>query len=157
MSRLNTKQRNLTERLRTQIVSGRLGPGSRLPTREQLGSRFRASTHTVQRAMDDLLREGFIRSQGTLGTFVAEHPPHLCEYALVFPFRPNTRRFWSRFFATLQQVALAMQDERCRITCYYGSEGLGAAGEPPRENPQLARAIHEKRVAGVVFCSPPYA
>ena len=81
----------VADRLREAIVTGRWLPGTRLPTRRELGATFDCSTITLQMAMDMLASERFIRSDGRHGTFVAERPPHLTDIAVVFPRRPSRR------------------------------------------------------------------
>src|SRR5690242_16268161 len=80
-----TKHRLILNQMRDQILSGHLKPGERLPTRRQIEQQFAAGPVTVQRALDRLARDGFVVAQGRRGTFVAQRPPHLSQYALVFP------------------------------------------------------------------------
>ena len=80
-----TTRTALLDVIRTQIVSGKFSPGSRLPTRAALVKRYRTTPVTVQRVFDTLAKEGFIVARGRAGTFVAEQPPHLANYVLFFP------------------------------------------------------------------------
>ena len=56
----HVKHTGITDVLRREILEGMLKPGDRLPTRVLLEKSFSASSVTVQRAMDSLLRDGFI-------------------------------------------------------------------------------------------------
>src|SRR5947208_1645303 len=94
------KQRLILAHLHQRIVSGDLGPLSRLPTRRDLAEKFDASPVTVQLAFDQLTRSGFIESRGGKGTFVVANPPHLSHYALVFPLLPGDAE-WSRIWTAL--------------------------------------------------------
>lgn len=60
----------LYERIRDDIVEGRLAPGSRLPGKRSLANHLGASTNTVMRAYDTLLAEGFLCAQERRGYFV---------------------------------------------------------------------------------------
>lgn len=86
----------IEQELRQRIRDGRYAPGSRLPLRREFLREFGASPLTLQRAMDRLAEQGFIRAQGTRGTFVAPRLPNRSCYALVFPGdpEPNGNRHW---------------------------------------------------------------
>src|SRR5690349_14502707 len=82
------KRREIVGALRRDLIDGRYAPGSRLPTRAALIDRFDASAMTVQHAVDRLKRDGFVVARGRLGTFVADFPPHLHRYGLIFSSNP---------------------------------------------------------------------
>lgn len=82
-----TKLARLIEGLQSQISSGRLCPGDRLPTTTQLRQQFGASATTVRYAITYLKAEGLIVGRQGDGVFVAqdgrrrrpEVQPRLCE------------------------------------------------------------------------------
>jgi GntR family histidine utilization transcriptional repressor len=58
-----------------QIENGKMKPGDKVPSENQLAESFSVSRMTARRALSDLVAEGILlRSQG-LGTFVADHRP----------------------------------------------------------------------------------
>jgi len=60
------------EHIRARIASGEFGPGARVPSENELVSRFGLSRMTVNRALRELQSEGLVdRSQG-VGTFAAQ-------------------------------------------------------------------------------------
>ncbi len=61
----------IQESLRTQIASGRLGEGDRLPSESELAEKFETTRGTVRQAMAQLSFEGIIVRRMGLGTFVA--------------------------------------------------------------------------------------
>lgn len=65
----------LYEEFRAAILDGRLEPGSRLPSRNELARSHRVSSRTVAKAFDRLLRDGFVDSRVGLGTYVVGAPP----------------------------------------------------------------------------------
>ncbi len=71
----HTTKTSIADSLRRGIVGGEFPSGSRLPNRRQLAERFGASSVTVQRAMERLVRDGFVYADGPNGTFVTPHPP----------------------------------------------------------------------------------
>lgn len=68
------------EQLRAQLAlmvsSGRLRPGSRLPTVRGLAATLELSNGTVARAYRELETQGIIAGRGRRGTFVADAPPN---------------------------------------------------------------------------------
>lgn len=62
----------VAEVLREQIQSGRLRPGERLPSEEELCKLFRVSRTTLRAALGILASEGLIRREQGRGTYVTE-------------------------------------------------------------------------------------
>lgn len=150
--RLRPQQNRVIELLRTEIVTGALAPGMRVPPRRELAEQFSVSLLTVQQAVDRLAREGFVEARGRLGTFVAERPPHLMNYAIVFDHLPNERSF-PRFFTAVAREAHGFDDEDRKITPWYGVQ--------PRMDcdafRRLCGLVRDHRVAGLIFPAPPHA
>ena len=143
--------------MRRRIVEGRLAPGARIPTRPELESEFGASRHTVQHAIDQLRREGFVRVAGRQATYVVSHPPHLYHYALVFNSRPgHDFSGWSRFFRALvteaQQQAGVLGESR-HISVHYGVENHADNAEFQK----LAAMVRDGRLAGLILPEHPGA
>lgn len=61
----------LREALLALIREGQLQEGNLIPTEREIGERFQVSRITVRRAIDELVREGYLISQQGKGTFVA--------------------------------------------------------------------------------------
>src|SRR5262245_29184268 len=105
----DAKHRLIAEQIRRRIVTGELLPGQRLPTRRELNTRFGAGPMTVQRALDRLLRDGFVVAAGRRGTFVSPQPPHLSHFALsMYTLYPQQ----SLQLRALLQAAVEVQQER---------------------------------------------
>ena len=62
----------LISRIKQGIVSGDLPPGSRLPSVRDLATEAGVNPNTMQRALQELEREGMVFSQRTAGRFVTE-------------------------------------------------------------------------------------
>jgi len=58
--------------IREDILSGKLAPGEKLPSKRSLSQHLEVSKITVEAAYDQLLSEGFIRSKEKVGYFVEE-------------------------------------------------------------------------------------
>lgn len=69
----------LFDQLRSQIIegirSGRLAPGTRLPTVRELASELSMAVNTVARAYRELESAGILETRGRFGTFVARTDP----------------------------------------------------------------------------------
>jgi GntR family transcriptional regulator/MocR family aminotransferase len=65
----------IAERVRADIASGQLGPGSRLPTIRALAAELGVNRDTVALAYDELSREGLVEATVGRGTFVRESVP----------------------------------------------------------------------------------
>ena len=62
----------LIYQMKSAIASGRLLPGDRLASVRDMALEARVNPNTMQRAMSELEREGFVYSQRTSGRFVTE-------------------------------------------------------------------------------------
>src|SRR5262252_1459630 len=62
----------IVDGIKREISSGRLAPGSALPSFRTLAEDLLVSLITVKRAYEELEREGIIYRRQGLGTFVAE-------------------------------------------------------------------------------------
>jgi GntR family transcriptional regulator / MocR family aminotransferase len=67
-------QQQLFEQLRDLIVSGRLQPGSRMPSSRMMAEQFAISRMTVLLTYERLIAEGFLETRPAAGTFVAQTP-----------------------------------------------------------------------------------
>jgi DNA-binding LacI/PurR family transcriptional regulator len=151
MPRRFVRQETIAARFRDQIVDGQLPPGSRLPTRAELERKFRTSIVTVQRALAKLTEEGFVEARGRNGTFVVEHPPHRCHYALVFPSyegHPSWGRYWTALDREAKRLPAA---QHRRIVSFYNINGHVDLNDYRR----LLEFYETRRLAGLIFVTPP--
>jgi GntR family transcriptional regulator len=68
------KYRQIAEDLRTAMLNGRYEVGDRLPTKAELQETWGVALNTVDRAYEELRREGLVRTEHGAGTFVAKKP-----------------------------------------------------------------------------------
>jgi len=66
--------RRIVDELRTEILSGRRAPGTRMPSENELAIRYRTSRPTVRRAIALLSADGLLVAQQGRGTFVRSAP-----------------------------------------------------------------------------------
>lgn len=143
----------IVAQLRSEIVGGTLMPGAQLPTRVELKERFGTTSVTVQRALDRLMREEFVYANGRRGTYVADSPPHLSRYALIFPTRPSMPHEWRRFWSALSNEAMAIQQGHpTHQLPIYHEVNHHLDGQ---DYHRLLQDVRTHRVAGLIFASPP--
>src|SRR4051812_3035072 len=65
----------IVDQVRRLIALGALRPGDRLPAVRDLAAQCRINRNTAARAIQELEREGIVRTQVGQGTFVAQEPP----------------------------------------------------------------------------------
>ena len=62
----------LVDKIKLSIVSGQLPPGEKLSTVRELAAEAKVNPNTMQRAFQELEREGLVFSQRSSGRFVTE-------------------------------------------------------------------------------------
>jgi GntR family transcriptional regulator, transcriptional repressor for pyruvate dehydrogenase complex len=103
--------RGLFEQLAEQIKSGRLAPGTRLPTEQELTRAARVSRTVVREAVAALRAEGLVITRQGVGAFVSAAPQHA-------PFRIEPERM-----QTLGDILNVME---LRLGVEIESAGLAA-------------------------------
>ena len=71
----------ITDQVKSQIMSGQLKAGDALPSMRALAQNLRISLITTKRAYNDLEAEGFIEPVAGKGSFVAAQDPQLLREA----------------------------------------------------------------------------
>jgi DNA-binding LacI/PurR family transcriptional regulator len=94
---------DLARTIRARITSGQLQPGQPLPTRVELERSLGGSSVTLQKAIAQLLDEGFVVTQNGVGTYVNDDLPHQTRIGLAFP--PPVGSTTSRFYLALREAA----------------------------------------------------
>ncbi len=98
------------EEICRRIVRGDLPPGARAPSVRELAAQLRVNPNTVQRAYQELERDGVLSARRGQGSFVSEDP------ALVARLRREiataaARRYW----AEVEALGLSPEEARCLI------------------------------------------
>ena len=147
-SRGADKYTSIANEIRRRIATGQFSPGSQLPQRTALEEDFQVSKVTLQRAMNLLIEDGFIDATRRKGSFVAQRPPHLSRYALVFQGQADPRNHLSQFWVALSNEAARRERQmQNSIPIYYGINGHTDTEDYYR----LSSEIHEHRLAGLIY------
>jgi len=144
----NGKRHKIESTLRQQIVKGAFPTGGRLPTRTELERHFHASRVTVQKGLDSLATDGFVQARGKLGTFVSDHPPHLCRYGMVF-LNDAEEINGSLFYRALAAEAEKINDDDSprQVRLYFHSNNHAGA----EQDQKVVSDVLAHRVAGLIF------
>ena len=111
-----------------------MGPGSQLPTWDDLERHYDVKRTTLSRVLRQLKNAGFVYASSTRGTFVVDRPPHSHRYALVFKQQPDSPG-WNWFWRMLVNQAV-----------------VAAAGGGTKQIPQR-QFCHMEEPAGGSICS----
>lgn len=70
------KYYTLMEQLKEEIISGKIQPGQKLPSENELSQRYSLSRHTVRKALAILEQDGYVEAFHGKGTFCSEIMRH---------------------------------------------------------------------------------
>ncbi len=62
----------IVDRIQMEILSGKYGPGDRLPSVRELAMEAAVNPNTMQKALSELERSGLVYTQRTSGRFITE-------------------------------------------------------------------------------------
>lgn len=97
----------LMERIQRDIISGRYGPGDKLPSVRELAVEASVNPNTMQKALSELERNGLVYSQRTSGRFITEDREMLKELK-----KEQAGRYLEEFFENMRNLGL--KDEEIR-------------------------------------------
>jgi len=128
----------LADLLRGRIERGIWGPGTRLPSLDQLIEEFALARVTVRQAIDLLAREGLVSPQQGRGTFVTARP-----------IRPRALKMQT----TLRELAEVYRHDKPKLTLIEESKAVPALADDegtPAPRYHFARRVHSRD--GVAYC-----
>ncbi|MBN2643083.1 MAG: GntR family transcriptional regulator [Victivallales bacterium] len=149
---MNPKYTMVVDDIRNQILRGRWKPRHRLPTRDEMIERYSTSRATIQKAMDELLRSGFIFANGKSGTFVSELPPNLSSIGIIFPSCGSDSPSWDSLWEGLVSQKRIFEERFSRIFVFYYLESDN------HSCPELKRLYEDAyggKLSGVIMPFPP--
>ena len=143
--RKRAKYVEIIEGLRSDISSGHLHNGARLPSEAQLVSRFAASRMTVVKAVQLLQQEGLLVRRRGSGTYVAEQPSKKGKvFGLLIPGLGKSEIF--------ESICAGIAKSPAAATHSLSWGHTPSSTEKPGESAeQSCRQFIEQRVSGVFF------
>ncbi|MCI8941009.1 MAG: GntR family transcriptional regulator [Dorea sp.] len=106
----------LMDRIQRDIISGRYGPGDKLPSVRELAVEAAVNPNTMQKALSELERGGLVYSQRTSGRFITEDEELLKELK-----REQAAGYLAEFMANMHNLGL--KDEEIRALFEEAMEG----------------------------------
>lgn len=143
------KAEAISNEIRSKIVDGSYLPGERLPSRNIMMKEYDVSKVTIQNALENLNKEGFVITKNRCGSFVAEQAPHLTHFALLFCQMKEAAE--KNHFCRALAKAVQGFNKTFKIDLHYGFEGADGA----QQYWELTEAVKKRRLAGLLFASPP--
>ena len=108
----------LVERLQVRIVSGRYGPGERLPSVRELAAEAAVNPNTMQKAFAELEKSGLILTQRTNGRTVTE------DGALIQRSRQRLAESYRKvYFAGMKELGYAEDEAAAMLLQYERRDG----------------------------------
>lgn len=91
----------IVERLKADIVAGKLKGGDKLPSVREIAESFRVNPNTVQRVYMELEREGIAYPQRGIGTFITEGDEIVEKLKLT-----QARKFIQRYVDEMRELGI---------------------------------------------------
>ncbi len=91
----------LMRRIQQDIISGRYGPGDKLPSVRELAVEAAVNPNTMQKALSELERNGLVYSQRTSGRFITEDEELLKELK-----KEQAARYLEEFIENMHNLGL---------------------------------------------------
>ena len=98
----------ITEQLKAQIMDGTLHAGESLPSMRSLAKSLHVSVITVQRAYEELQRDGFLETTVGRGSFVAAQNPEIYR-------EEQQRKAEEHLLAAAEIARVSGQQGRCDV------------------------------------------
>lgn len=141
----------VASQIRKRIIDGTWRPGMRLPTRRELRDEMGVALATVQRAFNVLSDDGFIDARGAAGTYVADYPPHLCNYGVLFLQDVKNARPGSFASLLVEHCRRLENRHERRLTLYFDADDPKSHGYRQAIEDHVAQ-----RLAGLIFVGGAY-
>ncbi len=148
--KIESKHREVSRQLLSEIAAGKYGPAGRLPGEEQLVKKFGVSRTTIGRALRDLQEEGIIARRAGSGTYVRKPGPNAPgsrQFGLLIP-ELATIEIFTLICGGLASVARAHE-----YALLWGDAAQQYYGQDlsPEQAMALSQQFIERRVCGVFF------
>jgi len=140
------RREELKKLIRDSLMSMDYRPGDQIPSRPKLREMTGISGNSVQAAIDDLVREGFLIVRPGQGTYVRDKPPHLNRYAVVYPDMANTL-----YLHTFHHVVSQYPVEDGREFVFCNNDYLISRDDQIGQLEELYEEARRGLVAGVIL------
>jgi len=144
--------RTITEKLRTQILEGKLAPGEKLPSTVEFAAIWNTSKSTAHTALNNLVKEGLLERHHGSCTYVREQSLALERIGIYY----STPRVWTdeerAYYRSLQGI---LEEKLSKM-------GIGVSvyvdRRPERKQRQplgeIRKAIFDREIQGLILLLP---
>ncbi|MDZ4744289.1 MAG: GntR family transcriptional regulator [Verrucomicrobiota bacterium] len=140
----------ITYELKKRIYTGELKSGDKIPTQNELATLYKVSRDTLNKAIKELVSDGWIKTSKKGGSLVPDSLPFEKNYALV-----SMRDSWeqSSFTRSLILAASEIEDDlQSRLTPFH----LSKIGMSDNNLLLLDEVTQKMKFAGYIFCDHPH-
>jgi len=144
--------RQITEQIRELIVSGKLAPGTKLPSSADLAERWDTHAATIHAALTPLVKEGLLTRQPKIGTFVSKRRTRLSDVGIYYD--SNIWLNQANAFKRAVHVELArlLDEERVNVKVWFDPR---TERQRTKAWPELERAVERRAVQAVIATDVP--
>lgn len=137
----------IEEQLRDLILTGRLRPGTKLPSTHELARRWKTHVPTVHSAMQQLVREGLVSRAHRSGTFVRQVEAKLTRVGLYYAedyFTSDTVKVHAAIHAAIKE---RLKEMEVRTSVWVDPRPLVEQNQPW---PELLRAVERREIQALI-------
>lgn len=98
--------RQIIQQIELAVLSGRLKPGSRLPTIRSLAIELRINPNTIAKAYNELEIRGLVNTQVGSGTFISDKKPDISEIEK----KNNIMKIVNHFMRELDALGISLEE-----------------------------------------------
>jgi DNA-binding LacI/PurR family transcriptional regulator len=147
IQRSRSGREQIQEQVRDLILSGKLAPGSKLPSTHELARRWNTHAPTVHAALRPLVREGLISRAHRTGTFVRKREEKLTCVGIYYAedyLTTDTIRVHAAIHAALKEQ---LNEMGIRTSVWIDPRPLAEQDQPW---PELIRAVERREVQALI-------
>jgi DNA-binding LacI/PurR family transcriptional regulator len=144
--------RQISEQIRELIVSGKLAPGTKLPSSADLAAKWKTHSATIHAALTPLVKEGLLTRQPKIGTFVSKRRARLGDVGIYYDgdIWLNQASAFKR--AVHVELARLLEAERVNVSVWFDPR---TEKQRSRTWGELARAVERRQVQAVLATDVP--
>lgn len=149
IGRREVAHRLITDRIREQILTGKLASGTELPSTADLAARWKTSVSTVHIALKNLVKEGLLGRYHGSGTFVLERAFTLKQVGIYF----DSSEVWTNEERIFYRVLLGFLESKlekigCEVKVYVDRRPQHMQKQAL---PELVKDIESQRIQGLLL------
>lgn len=145
--------RQISDQIRSLILSGQLQPGAKLPPTTELAARWNTHAATIHAALSPLVKEGLLTRRPKIGTFVSKRTARLTQVAVYY-----SSDIWgheANAFKRAVHVELTrlLQAEKIELQVWFDSRPARQHGKAWQ---QLAAAAERREFQAIIATDVPH-